>query len=114
MSHFMSQLDDDSRSSEVVVIEDMDAGGHCQALSIRVGPVYYADGVPPGTGVWVCYQAEHLSSAPMGPVLIDPPTWKALSKAVSKRLRQRRRGWRNWHIISGRIARAGYSAQWLP
>jgi hypothetical protein len=110
----MSRLDDDNRSPEVVIIEDADAQGHRQALSVRVGPVYYSDDEMPGTGVWVCYQAEHLSSAPVGPVLIDPTTWKALNKAVTKRLRKRRKGLCNWRAISGRVARVGYSSQWLP
>lgn len=67
-----------------------------QALGVRVGPVFYDDGRPPETGVWIDYQEAWQLCLPSGPVLLTPQVWRELNRAVEKRLRKRRkrRFWR--------------------
>jgi hypothetical protein len=92
----VSWLEDDIIGPEVTVVEDTTQNGHRQALSVRVGPVFYQQ-EERGPVVWITYQPEYMESAPFGPVLMDMATWNALDRAVRKRARRwRKRTWRRW------------------
>jgi hypothetical protein len=85
MSEGECYLDDDGLSPEVHAVE---AGADPQALCVRVGPVFYAEGRAQEPGVWIEYQEHHEAGPLTGPVLITPEVWRQLNRAVERRLRR--------------------------
>ena len=79
-------LDDDGFGPEVHAVE---AGDDPQALCVRVGPVFYEDGMAEEPGVWIEYQERHMRGPLTGPVLLTPDVWRQLNRAVERRLRRK-------------------------
>jgi hypothetical protein len=77
--------DDETQSSEVIAVEAEDRGER-QALWVRVGPYWDADGNAQGPVVWVMYQEKYLGGLLSGPVMLIPEVWRELVDAVNGRL----------------------------
>lgn len=89
--------DDGSLSGEILAVETPDSQGHKQALWVQVTRPFYGNEQAKDPVVWVSYQQEHehMGGSPLlGPVMLDPATWRALTRAVEWRLRRHEPWWR--------------------
>lgn len=88
-------LDDDGFGPEVHAVE---AGDDPQALCVRVGPVFYPDGIGKEPGIWVEYQEHHMRGPLTGPVLLTPTVWRELNRSVKRRLRRKLPLWKRYLV----------------